>query len=214
MEKIDIQLIKIFGPSILKVRIPETILNNLNIYIDKIIADKEKSKELDIGDRLVGDVTQEFELEQKIMQETGWGQFLSNCVSKWIEIETNSKITKFKILKSWVVRQFENEYNPTHWHSGHISGAGFLKVPSNLGKNIQEKKKNPYKGGNLQFMHGSRMFLSQSTMNILPKVGDFYFFPHYLRHQVFPFKDTKEERRSISFNAMIDDNIYDVYGGD
>jgi|TARA_B100001063_G_C16507082_1_gene424904 hypothetical protein len=214
MEKIDIQLIKIFGPSILKVRIPETILNNLNIYIDKIITDKEKSKELDIGDRLVGDVTQEFELEQKIMQETGWGQFLSNCVSKWIEIETNSKITKFKILKSWVVRQFENEYNPTHWHSGHISGAGFLKVPSSLGKNIQEKKKNPYKGGNLQLIHGSRMFLSQSTMNILPKVGDFYFFPHYLMHQVFPFKDSKEERRSISFNAMIDDNIYDVYGGD
>ena len=214
MEKIDIQLIKIFGPSILKVRIPETILNNLNIYIDKIITDKEKSKELDIGDRLVGDVTQEFELEQKIMQETGWGQFLSNCVSKWIEIETNSKITKFKILKSWVVRQFENEYNPTHWHSGHISGAGFLKVPSSLGKNIQEKKKNPYKGGNLQLIHGSRMFLSQSTINILPKVGDFYFFPHYLMHQVFPFKDSKEERRSISFNAMIDDNIYDVYGGD
>ena len=58
------------------------------------------------------------------------------------------------------------------------------------------------------------MFLSQSTMNILPKVGDFYFFPNYLMHQVFPFKDSKEERRSISFNAMIDDNIYDVYGGD
>ena len=214
MEKIDLQLIKIFGPSILKVSIPKTILNNLNIYIDKIIADKQKSKELDIGDRLVGDVTQEFELEQKIMQESGWGQFLSNCVSKWIEIETSSKITKFKILKSWVVRQFENEYNPTHWHSGHISGAGFLKVPSSLGKNIQEKKKNPYKGGKLQLIHGSRMFLSQSTMNILPKVGDFYFFPNYLMHQVFPFKDSKEERRSISFNAMIDDNIYDVYGGD
>ena len=214
MEKIDLQLIKIFGPSILKVSIPKTILDNLNIYIDKIIADKQKSQELDIGDRLVGDVTQEFELEQKIMQETGWGQFLSNCVSKWVEIETSSKITKFKILKSWVVRQFENEYNPTHWHSGHISGAGFLKVPSNLGKNIQEKKKNPYKGGKLQLIHGSRMFLSQSTMNILPKVGDFYFFPNYLMHQVFPFKNSKEERRSISFNAMIDDNIYDVYGGD
>ena len=134
MEKINIELIKIFGPSILKVNIPKPIIDNLNNYIDKIIMDKKKSKELDIGDRLVGDVTQEFELEQKIMQESGWGQFLSNCVSKWIELETKNKITKFQILKSWVVRQFENEYNPTHWHSGHISGAGFLKVPSNLGK--------------------------------------------------------------------------------
>ena len=100
MEKINIQLIKIFGPSVLKVTIPETIVNNLNNYIDEIIKNKEKSKELDIGERLVGDVTQEFEIEQKIMQETGWGQFLSNCVSRWIEIETKSKITKFQILSS------------------------------------------------------------------------------------------------------------------
>ena len=214
MEKVNIELIKIFGPSVLKVNIPETIVNNLNNYIDEIIKNKERSKELDIGERLVGDVTQEFEIEQKIMQESGWGQFLSNCVSKWIEIETKSKITKFQILKSWVVRQFENEYNPTHWHSGHISGAGFLKVPTNLGKNKQHKEKINYKGGNLQLMHGSRMFLSHSTLNIVPKVGDFYFFPNYLMHHVYPFKDTKEERRSISFNAKIDDNIYDVYGGD
>ena len=214
MEKINIELIKIFGPSILKVNIPKPIIDNLNNYIDKIILDKKKSKELDIGDRLVGDVTQEFELEQKIMQESGWGQFLSNCVSKWIELETKNKITKFQILKSWVVRQYENEYNPTHWHSGHISGAGFLKVPSNLGKNKQDKKQVSYKGGALQLMHGSRMFLSHSTYNIVPKVGDFYFFPNYLMHHVYPFKNTKEERRSISFNAKIDDNIYDVYGGD
>ena len=214
MDKINIELIKIFGPSILKVSIPKPIIDNLNNYIDKIILDKKKSKELDIGDRLVGDVTQEFELEQKIMQESGWGQFLSNCVSKWIELETKNKITKFQILKSWVVRQFENEYNPTHWHSGHISGAGFLKVPSDLGKNKQDKKQISYKGGALQLMHGSRMFLSHSTYNIVPKVGDFYFFPNYLMHHVYPFKNTKEERRSISFNAKIDDNIYDVYGGD
>ena len=214
MEKINIELIKIFGPSILKVNIPKPIIDNLNNYIDKIILDKKKSKELDIGERLVGDVTQEFELEQKIMQESGWGQFLSNCVSKWIELETKNKITKFQILKSWVVRQYENEYNPTHWHSGHISGAGFLKVPSDLGKNKQDKKQISYKGGALQLMHGSRMFLSHSTYNIVPKVGDFYFFPNYLMHHVYPFKNTKEERRSISFNAKIDDNIYDVYGGD
>ena len=29
-------------------------------------------------------------------------------------------------------------------------------------------------------------------------------------HTVYPFKDTKEERRSISFNAKVDENIYDV----
>ena len=122
------------------------------------------------------------------------------------------KITKFNLLKTWVVRQFENEYNPTHWHGGHISGAGFLKVPKSLGENKQKKPSKQYRGGNLQLINGSRMFVSPSTYNIIPKVGDFYIFPNYLMHTVFPFKNSNEERRSISFNATIDENIYNVYG--
>ncbi len=55
------------------------------------------------------------------------------------------------------------------------------------------------------------MFLSQAIYNIEPKVGDFYFFPNYLLHTVYPFNGTNEERRSISFNALIDNEIYDVY---
>ena len=34
-----------------------------------------------------------------------------------------------------------------------------------------------------------------------------------LNGYMYPFKDSNEERRSISFNAKIDDNIYNVYGG-
>ena len=128
----------------------------------------------------------------------------------WFGIK--KKISKFQLVNSWIVRQFENDYNPTHWHGGHISGAGFLKVPETLGKHVQEKQNREYRGGNLQLIHGSRMFLCHSTMNIVPKVGDFYFFPNYLMHTVFPFKNTKDERRSISFNAYIDNDIYNVYG--
>ena len=55
------------------------------------------------------------------------------------------------------------------------------------------------------------MFLSTCTVRIEPKVGDFYFFPHYMMHTVYPFTDTNEERRSVSFNAMIDQEIFDVF---
>tara|TARA_B100001996_G_scaffold350926_1_gene310606 strand:+ start:155 stop:415 length:261 start_codon:yes stop_codon:yes gene_type:complete len=85
-------------------------------------------------------------------------------------------------------------------------------VPSNLGQHSQNKKNIDYRGGNLQLIHGSRMFLCHSTLDLIPKVGDFYFFPNYLMHTVFPFKDSNEERRSISFNANIDEEIYNVYG--
>ena len=200
-----------FGPTIFKVKIPEKIIQELNKYIDTIIEDKEKSKKLDHGAHLAGQVTQEFYLEKELMIKAGWGKFLAESTKQWVELHLKKKITKFNILKSWIVRQFKNEYNPTHWHGGHISGAGYLKLPSEFGKPTQENKKSNY-NGKIQFIHGSRMFMCSSTVNMTPKIGDFYLFPHYLMHQVFPFTNSDEERRSISFNAEIDENIYNVYG--
>ena len=211
-EKSNFKIIRDFGPSVFKIKIPESIVTKLNDYIDKIIINEKKKKDLDFGNQLVGDVTEEFILENEIVKSSGWLNFLSICVQKWIEIETGKKITKFNVERTWIVRQFKNEYNPTHWHSGHISGAGFLKVPDTLGANKQKSKDKTYYGGNLQLIHGSKMFLCESTIDIKPEVGDFYFFPNYLMHTVFPFKDSNEERRSISFNGTIDENIYNVYG--
>ena len=201
-----------FGPSILKVKIPEEIIYQLNDYIDKIVADNQKSNSLNLGYKLAGDVTQEFQLEQNFMKECGWLNFLGQCVQKWIKVAINEDITKFQLLESWIVRQFKNEYNPVHWHGGHVSGAGFLKVPSTLGKHIQDKREVEYLGGTLNLIHGSRQFLSNCKLKIIPEVGDFYFFPHYLMHTVYPFKGTEEERRSISFNATIDEKIFNVHG--
>ena len=39
MENIKIELIKVFGPSVLKATIPEKIVNELNSYVDKLISD-------------------------------------------------------------------------------------------------------------------------------------------------------------------------------
>jgi hypothetical protein len=201
-----------FGPSILKVKIPKEIIYKLNDYIDKTIINNQKTNNLNLGNKLAGDVTQEFKLEREFMNECGWLNFLGKCIQKWIKISINKDITKFQLLESWVVRQFKNEYNPVHWHGGHVSGAGFLKVPNTFGNHIQEKEKVEYLGGTLNLIHGSRQFLSNSKLKIIPEVGDFYFFPHYLMHTVYPFKGTDEERRSISFNGMIDENIFNVHG--
>ena len=210
--EIKYQNLRVLGPAILKVKIPDEILNKLNDYIDKIINDDSKLKKLNYGEALVGDVTQEFLLEVEFVKSSGWLEFLGNSSKIYTELNEGKKISKFNLLKTWVVRQFQNEYNPTHWHGGHISGAGFLKVPKSLGQSTQQKKSKKYRGGNLQLIHGARMFTCPSTFNITPEVGDFYLFPNYLMHTVFPFKGTEEERRSISFNASIDEEIYNVYG--
>ena len=209
----SIQLIRAFGPTIAKIKIPEQMVNSLNNYVDNLITDKKKSKELSAGANLAGDVTQEFKLEKEFSLKSGWLDLISKATFQWIKITCKKEIKEFKMIDSWIVRQFQNEYNPVHMHSGHISGAGFLKVPSTLGKYVQEEKHSTkkYAGGTLNLIHGSKQFLSNSIFTIKPEVGDFYFFPNYLMHAVYPFKGTDEERRSISFNAFIDQSIYNVF---
>ena len=208
-----VELIRPFGPSIAKIKIPRDMVKTLNNYVDKLIIDTKKAKELSAGANLAGDVTQEFKLEKEFSQKSGWLDLISKGTFQWIQLSCKKSIKEFKMIDSWIVRQFQNEYNPVHMHGGHVSGAGFLKVPKTLGKHIQEEKQGVkhYGGGTLNLIHGSKQFLSNSTFQINPEVGDFYFFPNYMMHTVYPFKGTDEERRSISFNAFIDQSIYDVF---
>tara|TARA_B100001559_G_C16394474_1_gene572792 strand:+ start:357 stop:989 length:633 start_codon:yes stop_codon:yes gene_type:complete len=209
MSNNNLTVVKPFGPTIVKVSMPEVLINDLNNYVDKIILDEEKAKSLDHGFKLAGNVKQEFKLENEFLKSSNLLNFLSGGVQKWIELVEKRKISKFNVLSSWIVRQFENEYNPVHKHGGHISGVGYLKLPDNFGEPFQASKKgNP--NGKLMFIHGSEMFNCKSTFSINPKVGDFYFFPNYLLHTVYPFYKKDDERRSVSFNAVIDEDIYNV----
>ena len=203
-------VIRPFGPTIAKVSMSENLVKELNDYVDKTLLDKKKIEELNYGKMLAGNVQQEFLLDKEFIVLSGWESFLKENTAKWIFESTKKKIEEFKIIDTWIVRQFENEYNPLHSHGGHISGVGYLKLPEDFGKTVQSDKKNN-SNGKLQLVHGSKNFLSPITFNIKPKVGDFYFFPHYLMHLVYPFKNKNAERRSISFNAYIDDSIYNSH---
>ena len=206
--KIEIQ--RPFGPSIAKIKIPIKIIETLNEYIEKIILNEKKSKELDWGKQLAGNVKQELRVESEFLISSGFLKLLADSCSTWLSLADKQTVTSFKVLSCWIVRQFKNEYNPVHFHGGHISGVGYLKLPKNFGKSSQSSKRNN-PNGQLVLIHGSRMFNSNSTINITPKVGDFYIFPHYMMHTVYPFQDSDEERRSISFNAVIDDKSYKVH---
>ena len=207
----QIRIINPFGPAIAWTKIPPALVDKLNNYIDNVIKDKKKSKDLDHGKALAGNVTQEIKLEKDFAEKVGWIDFLKKGTSAWIAFATKKKITKFELISSWAIRQFKGEYNPIHWHGGHISGVGYLKVPQTLGNPIQKESKTENSNGHLELIHGSRMFLSNSSIKFKPEVGNFYFFPNYMMHAVYPFTGSDEERRSISFNANIDNIIYDVY---
>ena len=94
-EEINYTVIRQFGPSVFKVKIPQSIMDKLNDHIDQLIQNKKKQSNLNWGHKLVGDVTEEFLLEKEIIEKSGWLNFLSICVQRWINIETQKKITKF-----------------------------------------------------------------------------------------------------------------------
>jgi len=204
-----LNIIRPFGPGIGSTDIPKTLMDKINNFIDEVVKDKNKSKQLDAGKTLAGQVTQEIFLPKEVIDGEVIA-FLGNITKVFVESLTEKKVTKFHLISCWVVRQFQNEYNPTHWHSGHISGAGYLKLPDGFGSQIQSEKKSKNSNGNINFVHGSRQFLSTPLITKKPQLGKMFIFPNYLMHSVNPFYG-KGERRSISFNANVNEEIYDVY---
>ena len=199
------EILKPFGPSIVKVVMPQQIINDMNQYVDNLSNNEDKMNELDHGRHLAGNVTNEIRLDIEFMQKIKWAEFLATSCEKWLIDGHNITLKKFDIIASWIVKQFKNDYNPIHYHSGQISGVGYLRVPKKMGETLQKNKKVNH-NGKLVLIDGSKRFVCSPTYTITPKVGDFYFFPSYMMHTVYPFTDTSEERRSVSFNAKIDED--------
>ena len=194
-----------FGPKIAKLKFSNSVIKKINTEVDKIVAQKKLSKKYDYSKRLVGQVKQEIELP-KIFIKKNLDKLISNSIRSFIKSTTGKNIKKVKIKNLWVVNQYANEYNPVHYHDGHISGVGYLKIPKNLFKS----KKSLETNGSIDFINGNKMFLNDSIHNHKPKVGDVILFPNYLMHTAYPFS-VKGERRSFSFNVEIDDQIANVF---
>ena len=187
-----------FGPKIGIIKIPKKIISKINKEVDIILNNKSKLKKSDYSEKLVGEVKQEIEISRTFINKF-LSKFLKENIKKFIKKSLNKNLNTFKVKNFWIVRQFKNEYNPIHYHSGSLSGVGYLKVPKNFTKSKKKSKTN----GTIDFIHGSRSFLNKSIFNHKPKVGDMIIFPNYLMHTAYPF-NVEGERRSFSFNLEID----------
>ena len=196
-----------FGPKIAVIKIPKNIIVRINKEVDKIISSKSRLKKSDYSSNLVGQVKQEIKLSNRFVNKFVL-RFIKTNIQKYLKKCLNKNATKINLKSFWIVRQFKNEYNPIHFHSGNISAVGYLKIP----KNITKSKKRLKTNGTIDFIHGSKSFLSNSLYNHNPKVGDMIIFPNYLMHTAYPFK-REGERRSFSFNLDIDKKTFDVFHG-
>tara|TARA_X000000950_G_C13744104_1_gene589739 strand:- start:425 stop:1033 length:609 start_codon:yes stop_codon:yes gene_type:complete len=194
-----------FGPKIAKLKLPQFLIKKINGEVDKILTKKKLIKKLDYSKKLVGQVKQEFQLPKAFVKKN-LEKVITKEVKNYIKKTTGKNTSKVNIKNFWVVRQFNNEYNPIHFHDGHISGVGYLKIPPFR----SSSKKLVKTDGSIDFISGNKMLLSESIHNHQPKTGDVILFPHYLMHTAYPFK-SNGERRSFSFNLEIDQRIANVF---
>ena len=201
------KIISPFGPKIAVIKIPKKIIILINKEVEMILKNKEKLKKSNYSNKLVGQVKQEFQLSKNFINKH-LIRFINNSVKTYIKKSSNRNAKKISLKNLWIVRQFKNEYNPIHFHSGDISGVGYLNIPKNITQGNKKLKTN----GTIDFIHGSKSFLNNSIFNLNPKVGDLILFPNYLMHTAYPFKKDGE-RRSFSFNLSIDKKTADVFSG-
>ena len=199
--KIQGQIIRPFSPCIGRYKIPDETVIILNDHIDNILKDENKIEELYHGKELAGEIKYELKLTRDFINKN-LHELLKNYVFNFIKSSLNKEVKSFNLKSGWAVCQFESDYNPIHWHDGHISGVMYTKMPSDVGSSYKEENKN----GRIAFIHGSTQFLVSSVYDVKPEIGDLFIFPSYMMHTVYPFTDSMEERRSVSFNAKIDDD--------
>ena len=199
--KIQGQIIRPFSPTIGRYKLPEQTVKILNDHIDNILKDENKIEELYHGKELAGEIKYELKLTKDFLDKYLY-ELLKNFVFNFIKSSLNKEIKSFDLKSSWAVCQFESDYNPIHWHDGHVSGVMYTKMPSDVGSSYKEENRN----GRIAFIHGATQFLVSSVYDVKPEVGDLFIFPSYMMHTVYPFF-SDQERRSISFNAFIDEEI-------
>ena len=108
----------------------------------------------------------------------------------------------------WVNYQRENEFNPSHTHTGVYSFVIWMKIPTRH----DEQNKNPISSNSntqaistFQFLYTNIISQMESYfINMDPEMeGTMLFFPSQLAHQVHPFYNCDEERISISGNIFV-----------
>ena len=210
-EKEILEIVKPFGPMILKIKVPKEIIADLNQ--DCLDIANSKKEKIDWSGQLAGRVEEEYHITQDLLvKHAVW---FNAVISRYLHpdeksFQENKEKLKISIDSGWYVRSFDGDFNPLHFHTGcQISTVGFLKLPDDIEEYWKEEDKdhNPF-GGYLDFRYGTIGLNCPNNMKVKPKVGEFYMFPSWLDHQVYPFRskykkpDIKGERRSYSLNIV------------
>ena len=216
------EVLRPFGPCIVKARIPEQVQKDLIQLFEKNGEAKDHSMEL------AGNMIREFTIDDSVLNPEQAQRFVQMLADGSAEVYKAGKTVRWENTKRYVTQRHidlvdprmnnmqlscaihsswgnisvAGDFNPSHSHAGMISGVGYLRLPDDIEQEWENEDHDP-SVGMINFVNGSNLPLDSNTTRFKPAVGDIYFFPAWLIHEVYPFR-SKGERWSFSFNTTIE----------
>ena len=204
--------------NILRVEIPQAIIDEINTHIDTEIVSKSKS----FADGLVGQLKENersaqlnFPLDTEVGKqlETVFNQLGTTYLKKGYDRDANAEVSQ-----CWTNHAYAGDYNPFHDHGvktvAGLSGFLWLKVPDCI-KNTPDIPEIKNASGGVDgwthlcwgtnTMRDLMQLRPQTEDYVKPIEGTMIIFPQWLKHQVLPFFG-EGERRSIAMNWNVNDS--------
>ena len=195
--KVDYNVFNL-GTKVVRFKLPKDFVDSINQAYDN------KSNELKPhNDQLAGKIADEKAIDEILTDEMK--DSFKSLFQHYLTIVLNDEIMWEPVLsQAWINEMKSGEYNPVHWHTSAKSEIGLssvlmLKRPDWYG--IEASREEAPANGWLEFTGGDQSLLSRSQVRVDAQVGEFYVFPYTLLHGVYPFNNTDQVRRTLSYNC-------------
>ena len=195
--KVDYNVFNL-GTKVVRFKLPKDFVDSINQAYDN------KSKELKPhNNQLAGKIADEKAIDEILTDEMK--DSFQSLFQHYLTIVLNDEIMWEPVLsQAWINEMKSGEYNPVHWHTSVKSEIGLssvlmLKRPDWYG--IEASREEAPANGWLEFTGGDQSLLSRSQVRVDAQVGEFYVFPYTLLHGVYPFNNTDQVRRTLSYNC-------------
>ena len=208
----------------MKVEIPEQVIDELNDHIDKVNIPAND----DYSDGLVGQINRDkksAQLNFPLLDGVGaeFKKIIDECSKSYMKQGYGQDVTA-DAFEAWTVHSYAGDYNPLHDHGcrteAGLSMIMYLKVPeciqklpdpSELGGGVNINHASGVVDGYTYFNWGSNVMRDVVALRpvteeyVKPEKGTLIIFPNWLRHSVNPFFG-EGERRTFSANVNLFNN--------
>lgn len=174
-----------WGPCVCQLKISDNFRNRLLTG-----AEEARKENLDYTTKLAGIIKGEYEYKKKEDYLPEIAQCLGIydvAFQKW-KSDPYERKPEYMLTALWVNYMKQHEFNPPHDHSDQLSFVIFLKIPEEIKKEQEQYKGKSGGPGSLSFLYGDGNRQAITYQSILPKEGDMFIFPAWLKHWVAPYK--------------------------